>query len=148
MADSLIIKTSKLSEVYDLAPRLREDDIKEIEATGQTVEASLLNGFKTSTECLSVFEATTGNIVGMFGYTLINHIAGIWFLGTDEMEKYPFAFIRKGKQFINKLIDKGYTLVCCAYSKNTTHLKYIKSLGLVEQAKHTFNDNEFITYIK
>lgn len=144
MADSLIIRTSKLSEVYDLAPRLRADDVEETKAAGSDPLKSLLAGFKGD-ECFSVIEASTNKVIGMYGYQTIYQNAAIWFLGSNEIAKYPFPFIRKGKQFINKLIEKGLNVVCCAYSKNKLHLQYIECLGLIPI---DYSIKDFITFIK
>lgn len=128
MVDKLIIKKSKLSEVYNLAPRLREDDEREVKAAGRTVKEALEEGFYKGKECYSVF-TQNNKLIGMFGYSIIEKdVATIWFLGSDEIEKYPLTFVKEGKKFINRL-NKKYTLVNCVHSKNITHIKYIEHLG-------------------
>ena len=139
-------KKSKLSEVYQLAPRLREDDIKEVIAVGSTPLESLKNGVKKSTECISAYNAKN-QIIGMYGYTLIpNNVAIVWFLGTDEIEKYPLTFVKEGRNFINKLIQRGLTVTNYVYSKNLTHIKFIKCLGCSIDFKNPINVNNEVFY--
>ena len=130
MGNSLIITKSTLDEVYDLSPRLREDDRREVIASGSSPEQALLLGLINSEECLSAY-TKDHKLIGMFGYSVIKEnptLAAIWFLGSDEIEKYPLTFVRDGKKFINKWNEK-YTLVNCVYSQNKTHIKYIEALG-------------------
>lgn len=128
MADKLKFKKSKLSEVYDLAPRLREDDRREVIAAGSTPLQSLKEGVKHSTECISVY-TSNDLLIGMYGHTLYKHnIAIVWFLGSDEIENYPFIFIREGKKYLDKLKSQGLIITNCVYSENETHVKYLKCL--------------------
>lgn len=118
--------------MYDLAPRLRLDDRKEAEAIGHNAVDALKLGYENSIECYSVFNKDN-LIVGMFGYSLmeLNGLSAVvWFLGSDEIEKYPIPFIREGKKFINKL-KNNYKIFNLVYSENKTHIEYIKRLGLV-----------------
>lgn len=150
MVSSLILKPSKLSEVFKLAPRLREDDKEELEASGLSPIRSLLCGFLLGKECISVY--TKENLlIGMYGYRLVkNNIAIIWFLGSNEIENYPLTFVREGRKFINKLLKKGYTVANCVYSKNSTHINYIDSLGCTINFDTPvfLNGNKFYTFIR
>ena len=143
MVGKLKLIKSKLSEVYKLAPRLREDDKKEVIATGSTPLNSLKEGVKTSTECISVYDSTN-TIIGMYGYTLLqNNVAIVWFLGSDDIEKYPLTFIKEGKNFINNLTKKGLTVTNYVYSKNPTHIKFLQCIGCtIEFSKPIYVNNE------
>lgn len=150
MAGKLKLIKSKLSEVWQLAPRLREDDRREVEAAGSTPLASLKNGIRKSTECWSVY--TLDNLlIGMCGYTLVpENIAIVWFLGSDEIEKYPLSFVKEGKKFINNLLSKGYVVTNYVYSKNPTHIKFINSLGCTIDFEKPFvrNGETFYRFYK
>lgn len=129
MADRLKFKPSELSEVAQLAPRLRADDKEELKAIGSDPVTSLTKGIQESKECISVY-TSKDLIIGMFGYSELNkNIAVIWFLGSDEIEKYPLTFVKEGKKFINRLLNKYEIAANCVYGKNKTHIEYIKRLG-------------------
>ena len=125
-----VIKDSKLSEVYELTPHLRLDDLKELKASNLTSLQALKEGFRISEKTYSVF--ADKKIIGMFGYSIKNMPKGytnVWFLGSNEIEKYPLFFIKEGKKFINKLKEQ-YKIFHIVYSKNITHIKYIECMGL------------------
>lgn len=150
MVNKLKFKKSNLSEVCLLAPRLRADDKKEVMLAGSDPVTSLENGIKYSTECISVYSPKY-QIIGMFGYMVQpNKTAVVWFLGSDEIEKYPFTFVREGKKFINNLTELGLTLVNYVYSENETHIKYLLALGFtIEFDKPIFvNTAKFYPFYK
>ena len=127
----LIIKDTVIEDVSSLAPKLRADDRKEVAAGGFTPVASLFMGFKTSYICKSVFE--DNKIIGMCGITTKNcpqNYCAIWFLGSDESEKYPITFVKEGKKLIKEAL-KNYFILNFVWSGNINHIKYIERIGLI-----------------
>lgn len=126
----LTIKKSKLSEVFKLTPRLREDDVKEVKAGGVLPLIALLDGFLHSYNCKTVY---AGNkVIGMFGAStkyVPKGYCAIWFLGTDESENYPISFVKEGKKLIKEVL-KEYSILNFVYSGNTSHIEYLKRIGL------------------
>ena len=146
-ADNLKIEKSRFSEVYNLAPRLRLDDKEEVKAGGSTPLEALKAGIRTSDECLSVY-TKDGTLIGMFGYRKIKTLkdtAVIWFLGSDEIEKYPLALVKQGRKYIENL-NKKYTLTNYVYSKNKTHINYLKHLKFIVEDNTPIEYNGEIFY--
>ncbi len=138
MADkSLIIQQSKLSEVFQLAPRLREDDKRECLAAGKTPLKALKDAVRNSYIKRSVY-TKDGLLIGMYGSCtkgMPKGYAAIWFLGSRESEKYPITFVREGKNFINEVLQ-DYSIFNLVYKENKGHIEYLKRLGLtVDETK-------------
>lgn len=135
----LIIKNSKLSEVFNLAPRLREDDKKECEALGQSGVQALRDGVQKSFYKKSIYNEQ-GLLIGMMGAStkyLPKGYAAIWFLGSNESENYPISFVKEGKKLIKEIL-KSYSILNYVYSENRTHIEYLKRIGLtVDENKAT-----------
>ena len=134
----LTIKPSRLSEVYLLAPHLRQADKEEVEAQGKTAEQALYEAYKYSEECYTAYSGR--KIVGMFGICSFGLPCGykaIWFLGSDESEKYPISFVKKGRDLIKKVLktDNIYNMVYCG---NESHIRYIERIGLTVDKEHVF----------
>lgn len=147
---SLTIKPSELDEVFLLAPHLRQADREEVEAAGGTSITALADGVLFSEECYSVY--AEGKIIGMFGIFsqgMPKGLKTIWFLGSDESENYPFAFVREGKRLINKVL-KDSSVLNTVYSKNETHIKYLERIGLVVDKENpiTYNNHIFYRFYK
>lgn len=146
---SLIIKQSKLSEVFQLAPRLREDDKRECLAAGHNPLQALKNAIRKSYIKRSVY--TKDNLlIGMYGACIKGMpkgYAAIWFLGSDESENYPITFVREGKNFINEVL-KDYSIFNLVYKENTGHIAYLKRLGLTVDEEHPvkLNNGDFYAF--
>ena len=147
MGKTLKLIESVLDDVYELAPCLRQDDINEIAALGYKPEQSLLKGFIYSDICYSVkYQDKT---IGMFGATNYNLPKGwgsVWFLGSDETIKFPVTFIKEGKKFLAKTFQKYDILVNAVDSRNTSHIKYIKHMGLTITKPIMINGYKFLQF--
>lgn len=141
------IVESVLDDVYELAPRLRQDDINEVKALGFKPEQSLLQGFIYSDICYSVKH--NNKTIGMFGttnYNLPNKWGSIWFLGSDETINFPVTFIREGKKFLKQAFQKYDILVNAVDSRNTSHIKYIEHIGLIISNPIMINGYKFLQF--
>ena len=65
-----------------------------------------------------------GKTAGMAG---VNDDGRIWMLCTPVIHKYPFAFSREAKRWIDKRTEPLLWNICD--KRNTTHLKLLKFLG-------------------
>lgn len=148
---NLIIKPSKLSEVFQLSPRLREDDKRECLAAGHNPLQALKNAVRNSYIKRSVY-TKDGLIIGMYGSCtkgMPKGYAAIWFLGSNESENYPIAFVREGKNFINEVL-RDYSIFNLVYKENRGHIEYLKRLGLTVDETKSINliNGEFYAFYK
>lgn len=143
-----IIK-SVLDDVFDLEPNLRLDDINELKALGSNPERSLLIGFIYSDECYTV--KLNNKIIGMFGvssYKMPKGFASIWFLGSDDLLKIPLTFVREGKNYINKFMEKYDIIVNAVDARNVSHINWIERCGMNFSSSIFINDIEFKQFYK
>lgn len=141
------IVESVVNDVYDLAPRLRQDDINEIQALGYKPEQSLLQGLIYSDICYSAIYK--GKVIGMFGttnYNLPDKWGSIWFLGSDETTEVPIAFVKEGKKLLKKAFQKYDILINAVDSRNTSHIKYIEHIGLTISNPIIINGYKFLQF--
>lgn len=146
----LILKKSKLSEVFNLAPRLREDDKREVEAMNRTPKQALRDGIKYSYYCRSVYNENN-LLIGIMGAStkyMPKGYATIWFLGSNESENYPLSFVKEGKKLIEKVL-KDYSIFNYVYSENKSHIEYLKRIGLtVEETPIQIEKGAFYPFYK
>ena len=147
MGNGLKIEESVLGDVYELAPNLRQDDINEIHALELTPSQSLLRGYVYSDECYSV--KFNNKVIGMFGvsgYGMAKGFGSIWFLGSDETTKHPIAFVKEGRNYIRKFLQKYDILINAVDSRNHSHIKWLKHIGLNVTTPIIINGYEFLQF--
>lgn len=141
MADSrLKFRNSKLSEVFNLAPRLREDDKRECLALNRTPMQALRDGVRKSYFCRSIYNEDN-LLIGIMGANIKGMPKGyatIWFLGSNESENYPLSFVREGKKLIKEVL-KEYSIINYVYSENKSHIEYLKRIGLTVEENKPIN---------
>lgn len=149
MEDKIIVNSSELEDVFELAKHLRRDDINELRALNTTPRRSLLRGFIYSDECFTA--KFKGKIIGMFGYSgflMPSDTATIWFLGSDEMTRHPVAFLRDGRKYIEKFSKKYSVLFNVVDKRNKTHIKWLKHVGMTFTNSVIVNGYEFLRFYK
>ena len=147
MDKNLKIVETLLDDVYELAPKLRQDDINELQALGLTPSQSLLRGFVMSEECYSIKKQN--KIVAMFGVSSSNMPKGwgsIWFLGSDEMTKHPIFFVKEGRKWINKFLQKYDIIINAVDSRNISHINWITRVGLSLSNPIIINGYKFLQF--
>lgn len=149
MADKITVRLSELEDVYELAQNLREDDINELKALKLKPIQSLLRGYIFSDECFSA--EFRGKVIGMFGYSGFSmpcDTASVWFLGSNEMSEHPTAFVRDGKKYIKKFLNKYPVLTNMVDIRNTSHIIWLKHMGMVFSGSVFVNGYEFVKFYK
>lgn len=143
------IKESVLDDVLALETNLRLDDINEVTATGSNPHRSLLLGLLYSDICNSV--VVNNEVIGMFGVCgrgLPAGLATIWCLGSPEIERYPIAFIKIGRDFFNNCLKKYNRVFNFVDTRNVKHLDWLKHIGVTFKDKVRINEVDFIQFIK
>lgn len=149
MENKLKIIPSVLEDVYELAPNLRQEDINELSAFNLTAEDGLLRGFTLSEECFSVKE--NNKTIGIFGiseFDLPPYFGSIWFLGSKETEKYPITFVKEGRKFVNRFLQKYDILINAVDGRNTKHIEWLRRIGMTITKPININGYEFLQFYK
>ena len=122
-------RPSTPEDAYDLAPRLRKEDVEEVKAAcGHTPLEALLEGLKGSEECLSIL--WDDKVIGMFGVvTMPNKVGAIWLLASDDLPKIRWKFLKQTRPWVSYFMSKFDILTNWADSRNEVHLRWIKWAG-------------------
>ena len=140
------LRVSTIQDVEYIAPRLKYEDKREIDAnTGNTPYNALLKGFFQSEVCFTLIG--NGEPIGMFGVT---EDGGVWLLVTDGIKKHKIKFIKESKKVIEFLTTKYRKLWNYVDVRNTLHIKWLKSCGFIFLRKVPFGKYKlpFYEFIK
>ena len=149
MADKIKVSYSDLEDVFELASNLRQDDINELQALYITPFKSLLQGYIFSDECFTAkFKSEVIGMFGYSGYSMPCNIATIWFLGSDEMVNHPIAFVKQGRYYVEKFLEKYSVLTNIADKRNVSHINWLKHIGMTFSKSVNINGYEFLEFYK
>jgi ribosomal protein S18 acetylase RimI-like enzyme len=125
------VRQAEPPDALRMSTRLREADLLEVKAHHLSPFSALWQGIKESRRC---FTATLeGEPILIFG---IVHAAdepktgNIWLLGTDDIKKIGFQFLRESPAYIEEM-SQGYDLLTNqVHMENELHIKWLKHLGM------------------
>lgn len=147
--NKITIISAALEDVHELVPNLRQDDINELKALGITPEQSLLRGLIYSDECYAVrFQNKTIGLFGVSDYNMPKGFGSIWFLGSDECTNHPITFVKQGIKYVNKWLQKYDVLLNAVDIRNTSHIEWIKRIGLSISNSVIVNGYQFLQFYK
>jgi hypothetical protein len=127
-----LLRHSTLFDIERLSPRMREADRAEIWASNHsTPERSLHRGFMVSELMFSL--ENDGQIVAMMGLTPMDgtrDLAGVWLLGSDEIEEIAGSFVRATRFAIYEVALKRYPeLFNFVDVRNRKSIRWLKRMG-------------------
>ena len=130
---SLITRPGTVEDAEGLAPRLRPDDVREIELISQRTPAEVLPvSVSVSSECYTFRSSPNGDPFAIFGVTAdpCNQGVGIvWFLGTPEVSSHKLAILRESLVWLKYWGEKYAALHNVVYSANELHVRWLIGLG-------------------
>tara|TARA_Y100001973_G_C5187126_1_gene328569 strand:- start:508 stop:969 length:462 start_codon:yes stop_codon:yes gene_type:complete len=126
------VRRSIIQDCFQLAPRLRKEDITELHAlSSRPPLQSLIAGHLYSTPCYTGFDKN-GLVLGMGGCAPLDkeaNTASIWFLGAEELFDHKTSFLRLSRKFL-EISSEPYDLVCnVVHAENVTHVRWLEWLG-------------------
>ena len=145
--DGIVVRSSTESDVKYLGPRLRCSDANEVWASHHHgAEESVRLSFEKSLVCLTIVRH--GTPIGMFGInpeSILSNRAVIWFLASEDIEKIKIRFLRRSKDFINKMLESYGVLYNWCEATNYDSLLWLKMLGakIEEPAKFGMEQRPF-----
>jgi hypothetical protein len=147
----ITVRPWKASDVTDLSKRLGNAEVKELKAYGWlSSQEALTQSASRSELCYSVVEEPSGMVLAMFGCvrqeTLLSRSACMWLLGSDDMYKIRFTFVKRSKQIINLFLERFSILWNVIDARCVGILKMLQSLG-ARLEPMTVNGNQFVKFI-
>ena len=142
-------RVSKLDDIVFLAPKLRYEDVREVETLGSTPERSLLNGYMYGKMCRSIIDKY-GHVVGMCGVVPTDDKTGlIWMLGSDGLKKINYITVLKENRILIEKMNKIWPhLWNIIDSRNELHLKWLKWCGFTIIGERMINKVKFYEFCK
>lgn len=119
------------AHIDEIAPRMREADIKEVHAaSGRSPASALLYSIGRSDFAYTV--EFDGRPETMFGCGTVDILSGIgapWLLGTDAVEKHYREFLRGSKFGIAQMIKEYAVLRNMVDDRNDVSKRWLQWLG-------------------
>jgi hypothetical protein len=125
------IRRSVEDDIVEIAPRMRQQDIDELWASGRhTPVEALVSALISSDYTFTV--VIDGRAECMFGLSIISHVTGHgspWFLGTDEIQKHRRDFLRASVQWRDMFVARTPDLRNCVDDRNELSKRWLRWLG-------------------
>ena len=140
---------SEIDCIY-LSENLRKEDIQEIQAvTGLPPLLSLLTGLKMSSVPLVICNADC-KPVAMLGVVPNGLIGFIWMVGTDDLKKLVYHFLRNSKDVCDVLKGKHQILHNYVDKRNKLHINWLKWMGfsIINEVNYGIENRKFYEFVK
>jgi hypothetical protein len=117
--------------IPEMAPHLRQADLKELKASGSTPVAGLSHSLETSSKAFSVL--LDGEPIAMFGVSPMDSqgvlVGALWLMGTPGIEQIRYQFLRESKQWLAEIADGYDFLANYVHEDNHLHIRWLRWLG-------------------
>lgn len=146
----LTVRRATTEDAVDIAKRLREADLKEIHAVGDsTPEESLLRGLSSPDPCyVAVDSAGIPQVI--FGTAPSpDHFAGyVWMMATDEIKENWVQILRETRPWIGRIRGHYRLLTNAVHSENAVHIRWLRWAGFTIIREVTHNGHTFYEFAK
>ncbi|MBU4566996.1 MAG: DUF2833 domain-containing protein [Proteobacteria bacterium] len=125
------VREATAQDAFELAPKLRQADLDEIEArSGREPINVLLEGITYSAVPAAVI-GDKEEVIALFGVTPtpMAGVGAIWLLGSDGLWTYRWQFLKESRQWVEDLNKAWPVLWNLVYAENELHIKWLKWLG-------------------
>lgn len=140
-----LLRPATPDDARSLAPRLRLQDVREIQASsGLSPSASLLRGIEISEWAYAV--ELEGTVAALFGVAemapkSVAYRVGVpWLLGSDVFfrEAGTFRLHRHAIRWVRRMQEDFPRLVNCVDSRNVSAIQWLSRLGFTFTALHPY----------
>lgn len=125
------VRLAEPPDALRMSPHLRDADLLEVKAHYLSPFSALWGGIKDSETCYTAtLEDKPILIFGIVHAADEPKTGNIWLLGTDDIKKIAFQFLRESPEYIDQMCQ-GYELVTnFVHMENELHIKWLKRLGM------------------
>jgi len=125
----MCIRASTVEDAVYLSVRLRETDLREMEALlGCSPLEGLLHGVMNSSPAMSVI--TEEGLVAVFGVVPEGPgIGRVWMLGTPFLDKHPLRCLKEARRWVSIFIDRYELLWNYADGSNPRQIGWLRLCG-------------------
>ncbi len=144
LTNSAYTRPSILEDVIALSENMRQEDIDELKATGDTPKGCLLYCYLASKPAVTMI-SRHGYIMGMYGVIPEGIKSGrIWMLGHKKMVddlRDKIWFLRESQVRLKKLHETYPLMFNIVDARNTTHVEWLKWMKFSFIQKHLLDAN-------
>lgn len=138
-----------MSDAVYISVRMREQDVKEVNALGKDPLGSLVDGLIMTDECLTVFvDREPAMMFGACPESVISGSAVVWALGTDKMFERKFSMVREGRKIVKLWLEKFNKLHNIVDARNHLSIRWLEMIGFTidRQGPLVINGHEFYRF--
>ncbi len=133
ISHSLRARSAVPGDAALLAPRLREDDVREIRAaSGRKPLAALEEGIAVSAPCFALLGRDGDEPLALFGVcpdSRREEAGLVWLLAAEELVQHGYAFLRHSQEWLDKLHERYELLWNCVDARNELHHQWLEWCG-------------------
>jgi len=146
----VVIRAPRIGDPAALAPRLRAQDVAELNASGH-VDLQHVLQFSLHISRMKAAAEIDGELVALFGVSSLSLLGGMgapWFLGSDAVVRHARVLQRMAPGYISEMLQAYPHLINRVHAENTISVRWLKRLGFtVHPARlnahgHLFHDFE------
>ena len=149
------IRSSVVTDAARLEPILRMEDRREcltIRGPSTNIQEVLERGIESSFPSYTL-ESPDGNriicILGTVPHWYGSPVGAVWMVGSSEIEKIVYDFVRNSAYWVSRLFDDKYDVLLNSIdSRNTLHLRWLKWLGFKFIGQHLVSGINFYEFLK
>lgn len=134
-----LVRPAVVGDCFELAPRLRADDVQEIRASsGKSPLSALFECVRRSKHSYSC-EDQNARVFAMFGVADAPDNPGvgiIWMLASDDLTDHRKQFVRECGRWFKKFREEYDVLWNIVDERNTVHLSWLKWMGCTFTKRH------------
>lgn len=117
--------------ILSLADNMQKEDRDSVWAlTNHSPEQAIRSSVDASIE--SNTWLADGEVMLIYGWsrnTFLSPYICVWMLGSEELRKYPFPFLRHGKKWMKELLSEHDLMINYVDARNKRSLRWLEWLG-------------------
>lgn len=123
-----MLRPATIDDAFDLAPRLRQADLEELEAQDIGYpDVILAESVAVSAECLAF--VPNGTVEALFGVADAGEFGVPWLLGSDELFNQGRLLMTLPRPYLSRWLEKYKLLQNVVHTENIQSIRWLKRLG-------------------
>ncbi|WP_257284561.1 phage protein Gp13 family protein [Endozoicomonas sp. SESOKO1] len=143
------LRQATLQDAIELAGKLRQGDLNELQALGHTnIDECLMSSFNVSHIAYAL--TLEDELIGIQGLAkgLNDKHGAIWAMGSERTKEVPRDIVRLGFEFTNECLGHYPAVGNMVYCNNKLHIRWLKLIGYTFIRELNYNNNNFYEFVK
>lgn len=146
----LTVRRATHEDAVDMAPRLRQADLRELQAVGRKdpLEA-LLVGVGSPDPCFVAVDAQ-GKPQIIWGTCPSDepYLGYVWMMATDAIKDHWVQILRETRPYLARIREHYRVLANAVHAENQVHIRWLKWAGFTFLREFDFNGHRFYEFAK